>query len=285
MSIFALIYSCGLIPVEKNNSLTSAEHVNDKIQNGESLQLIDVRTEYEYLHSHIPGALNIWRDDILKDGNKVDGMAMIKDELKELLSSLGVNHDDTIFLYDSRGNVDASRLWWMLKMYGHDKVALIDGGFIQWRLKGYEVTEGQEYYDPSRFVFLDEEKPEFLVSKSEVMATERQLVDTRSLEEFDGTMTKNGAVRAGHIPGAIRFDYVDMLDGGSFMFKSKEQILRLMAGKGISREKGIITYCHSGVRSALALFVFREIVGIEDVSNYDGSWIEWSRDESLPIEK
>ena len=200
------------------------------------------------------------------------------------MSALGINSNDSIYLYDAKGNVDASRLWWMLKLYGFDKVALIDGGFIQWRLKGFPVNEDLEFFEQASFILSDESTLNILASKDEVhFGRFEQIIDARSLEEYKGEIMKNGAVRGGHIPGAVRLDYTEVLDGGSFRFKSKEKMLRLLDSKGLSADKSTVVYCHSGVRSSLVAFVLTEIVGMQHVYNYDGSWIEWSQDESLPI--
>lgn len=286
VSMMLILASCGLLPDDQISTLVSVDQIARKMERGEKVQLIDVRTQEEYLHSHIKGARNIWRDDMIDYQSEVEGMAMKKEDLAELLSYLGISHEDSIYLYDSRGNVDAARLWWMLRMYGFDEVALIDGGFIQWRMRGHETVEGPERFKPATFVFLQETRPDLVTSKAAVSGGQfEQIIDARSLEEYTGEVTKNGAFRGGHIPGAVRFDYIDMMDGGSFKFKSREQVRGMLRAKGLSEEKSTVTYCHSGVRSAMALFVLTQIVGMEQVSNFDGSWIEWSEDESLPVEK
>lgn len=271
---------------EKTDSLVSVNLIAHKIEKGEKIQLIDVRTQDEFHHSHIPGARNIWRDDMIDYQADVEGMSMKKKDLAELMSYLGINHVDTLYFYDSRGNVDAARLWWMFKLYGHEKVALIDGGFIQWRLKGYQTKKGPERFKAGKFIFTGEEHPELLATKKEVASGRfEQIIDARSMEEYTGEVTKNGAFRGGHIPNAVRFDYMDMMNGGSFKFKSKEQLRGLLRSKGLSEELPTVTYCHSGVRSAMALFVLTEIVEMDKVANFDGSWIEWSEDETLEAVK
>lgn len=282
--LFSILSSCSMLE-EKNRSLVEVDEIFNKITSGIEIQLIDVRTEDEYYHSHIPGARNIQRSDMVNKDAEIEGLRIEKEKLEALLSALGINSNDSIYIYDAKGNVDAARLWWLLKLYGHDKVALINGGFIQWRFKNFETTEGFENIEPSFFLFSGKEYVGLLTEKESIAnGNFEQIIDARSVEEYSGEITKNGAIRGGHIPAAIRFDYMEMLDGGSFKFKPKEALLQLLEEKGLDPDVSTVTYCHSGVRSALALFALREIAGMKNVTNYDGSWIEWSRDEALPVE-
>lgn len=282
--LIPFVFSCGMFE-DKNRPLVEADEIYKKIKAGIKVQLIDVRTEDEYYHSHIPGARNIQRSEMENKYADIEGLRIEKEKLEDLLSALGINSNDSIYIYDAKGNVDAARLWWILKLYGYDKVALINGGFVQWRMKNFETAEEFENYEPALFVFSGNESPGLLTEKEDIVNGHfEQIIDARSLEEFSGEITKNGAVRGGHIPSAIRFDYLEMLDGGSFKFKSKEALLQLMEEKGLDADVSTVTYCHSGVRSALALFALSEIAGVETISNYDGSWIEWSSDETLPVE-
>lgn len=283
--LFITLNSCGFYEGGQNNSLVSVDVVSEKLRNREDVQIIDVRTEDEFLHGHIPSARNIWRNELVDTKSPIDGMRLPEKELETLLGQMGLNDKDSIFLYDASGNVDASRLWWLFKLYGFENVALIDGGFIQWRLKGYPVSETRVVYDQSVFTLPGKNNLTLVAEKSDIINSKfEQIIDARSSEEYNGDIMKNGAVRGGHIPGAVQFDYVEMLDGGSFKLKSTEEILALMKQKGLSPEKNTVIYCHSGVRSSMVLFALREILGMENVSNYDGSWIEWSQDESQAVE-
>ena len=248
------------------------------------MQIIDMRSEDEFLHGHIPGSRNIWRSDIQDSRAGVMGMRIGKEELKQLMRRFGIDHNDSLYIYDAKGNVEAARLWWLLNLYGYHKTALIDGGYTQWLVNGYKISSGPEFFDRSKFIFEGPEQPEMLAFKKDVMARKSDyLLDNRSEGEYTGKIMKNGAIRGGHIPGAIRLDYFDFMNGGQHTIKSKEEILGLLAQHRVSTEKSIINYCHSGVRSAYVTFVLREIVGMKNVSNYDGSWIEWSDDERLEI--
>ena len=108
----------------------------------------------------------------------------------------------------------------------------------------------------------------------------------RTREEFTGEIQKKGASRKGRIPTSILSDWANSIEySGDKTIKDPETIRKLLASKGITKDKNVIIYCHSGVRSAHTTFVLTQVLGFENVSNYDGSWIEWSFNESLPIEE
>ncbi len=282
-SMLISLFACS--DKKEGKSLVSVNSIHAKILSGKKLQLVDMRSEEEYHHSHIPGACNIYRSELTDFNHEIEGMRMPVDELAEFLGNKGLNSKDSIYIYDAKGNVEAARLWWMLKLYGFEKTALIDGGFIQWRMKGYTEVEGMENIQMNNFRFPGKLNKNILASKKEIAEGKyEQIIDARSMDEFDGSITKNGAFRAGHIPGAVRFDYYDMIEGGEMTFKKESKLLEMLNERGLSSEKTTVVYCHSGVRSAMALFVLKEIVGMKDVANYDGSWIEWSGDAKLDVE-
>jgi thiosulfate/3-mercaptopyruvate sulfurtransferase len=111
------------------------------------------------------------------------------------------------------------------------------------------------------------------------------LLDARSADEFSGNALKAGAKKAGRIPGSIHIDWAEAIDyDGSHTFKPREELERIYAKLGADREDTIVVYCHSGVRSSHTTFVLTELLDYKHVLNYDGSWIEWSYDDGLPIE-
>ena len=124
-----------------------------------------------------------------------------------------------------------------------------------------------------------------MADKEQIVANDyQQLIDARSEAEYNGDVMKNGAIRSGHIPGAVLCDYYEIFSSAELTMKSKEELKKLMKRKKLSARDKTIVYCHSGVRSAFVTFALTEIAGMDMVSNYDGSWIEWSSDESLPVE-
>lgn len=250
---------------------------------------IDLRKADEYKMGHIANARSVWRSDIQNTSLPYGGMRAEKETLEELLSSLGVASNHKIIVYDEKGNVDAARLWWMLQLYGHEQSYLFNGGLTGWKEAGYALDTAAPSFLPSQFEFSDAPKSEWLATKEDVLELQSQangfILDTRSEKEFTGEEMKNGAFRAGHIPSAVWIDYCKALYyDGNQEFRNLEELEELYASAGFTKDAPIIVYCQSGVRSAHTTFVLRELLGYTNVKNYDGSWIEWSYYEELPIE-
>ena len=264
-----------------------------KIQNsGIPWLVIDVRPKMYFSLGHIPGAFNLWRPDYEADNDEYpfSGMRASPEKMEQLLSSLGVTSDTLLVLYDGQSNLDSSRLWWILKLYGHHRVVLLDGGLSAWKESGHKVALG--YSTPpvtkkSQYHFEHgQAKPEWLAELSDVQNLQKDgrtiLLDVRSHSEITGKQKVSGAFRRGRIPGSLWFQYDQVM--GDEGFYSRQQLQELFSRAGIAPETGIIVYCHSGVRSANTLFVLKELLNYPNVKNYDGSWIEWSYHNELPAD-
>lgn len=249
---------------------------------------IDVRKPAEYASGHIPGAIQMYRADYTSKDFAYKGMKIDREAMAHMLGQKGIRSSDTLVVYDAHGNVDASRVWWLLTQYGHPHVVLLNGGLTAWVQHGGILDTASAQLSPQIFRFTEQQDTTMGISMDDVIAalqdTNVIIVDTRSWEEFTGAMMKAGAVRAGHIPGSVWCDYIYTLQyTGDYTFKPKADLERLMAEKNITPDKTIITYCHTGVRSALMLFVLQEILDYPSVYNYDGSWVEWSHHDTLPV--
>lgn len=249
---------------------------------------LDVRELADYQKGHIAGAVQIYRADFQSTAYDYKGMMPAKSELEAMLSAKGISPSDTILLYDQYGNVNAARLWWLLKQFGHEQMALLHGGFTLWSALELPIDTLTPEKMAKAYFFRGEGIPTINISKEEVLAAidnpDYIIVDTRSWEEYTGETQKSGASRAGHIPGSIWCDYIYTLNyDGDYTFKSLPELRQLFADKGITPDKKIITYCHSGVRSALSLYVLQELLHYPEVRNYDGSWVEWSYYPELPV--
>jgi len=254
-----------------------------------SFVFIDLRKADEYRTGHIANARAVWRSDIQNLSLPYGGMRAEKQPLEELLGSLGIGTNNKIIVYDEKGNVDAARLWWMLHLYGHDQAYLFNGGLTAWKGAGYNLDTTAQSFSKRQFEFSDTPKNEWLASKEDILEMQSQgkgfILDTRSEKEFTGEEMKNGAFRAGHIPSAVWVDYCKALYyDGNQEFRNLGELEELYASAGLTKDAPIIVYCQSGVRSAHTTFVLRELLGYTNVKNYDGSWIEWSYFEELPIE-
>ncbi|MDA9564307.1 rhodanese-like domain-containing protein, partial [Flavobacteriales bacterium] len=182
----------------------------------------------------------------------------------------------------------AARLWWILKIYGHKKISLLNGGLSQYRqLGGALVTEVTES-NPGNFTFVG--KGVGLEAKRQLVASvlNREgwtIIDARSIEEYLGQVYSKNCKKKGRIPGSMPIDWSYGVDyHGNQKFKAVGELSKMFAAKGITSDKNVITYCRSGVRSAHTTFVLTELLGYPNVYNYDGSWLEWSGIDALPVE-
>lgn len=246
------------------------------IINHDSIVIVDIRKPIHYSEQHLPKAINIWRTEI--ENNKYPFSGMMADEtyLENVLGEKGISSDQFLVLYDDRQGCEAARLWWVLNYYGHKRMAILNGGLKAWKEVG-TLTSVQDQHLPRTFTFPEVVNHNSLARLEDISNsyTELSLVDTRSKEEFSGVILKNGASDKGRIPGSIHLDWMNAVDAQSGKFKSIDD-LKLIYAEVLNSTKPIVTYCHSGVRSAHTYFVLTELLGLSNVRNFDGSWVEWS---------
>lgn len=258
----------------------SLVEVEDAINAESNWKLIDLRKPEEFEQGHIRGAQNVWRTDITDTSYQYGGMMPTQLHMEQLLSRLGISPSDTIIIYDQKAECDAARLWWILKFYGHQHVRLLNGGLAAWKASGNELVTNQILGEISNYRFQSKPDSNLLALFTLVQSIDtstRILLDTRGKEEYSGEFHKNGAAYPGHIDGAVNLDWAMAVDyDGSQKFLPIDTLKARYAAIGIDGTKPVITYCHSGVRSAHTLFVLTELLGYCNINNYDGSWIEWS---------
>ncbi len=251
---------------------------------------VDVDTT-AYDTGHMPGAVGWnWQRDT-QDTLRRD--IPDKAALETLLSRSGISNDTTIVLYGDNNNWFATYAFWLLTMYGHEKLRLMDGGRRKWVEEGRPLTTDAPQITPTRYATnginyrLRALRP--FVEES-LNSTARALVDVRSAGEFSGellappNLPQEGAQRGGHIPGAINIPWVQAVaeDG---TFKSYNELSKLYGSQGITADKEIIAYCRIGERSSHTWFVLHYLLGYPNVRNYDGSWTEWGSAIGVPIER
>lgn len=273
----------------QSDALVSTEWA-DAHKNDPNVQLVEVDVDNSaYESGHIEGAI-AWNwttqlnDDVRRD-------ILSPEQMAELLGKSGITPDTTVVLYGDNNNWFAAFAYWQLKMFGHDKVKLINGGRVKWEQENRSYTtevpsvEKTDYPVKASDPSLRALQPD--VAKA--LNTATALVDVRSPQEFTGEviappgMTET-AQRGGHIPGAANIPWkLATNDDGTF--KSAEELKELYSEKGVTPDKDVITYCRIGERSAHTWFVLHELLGYKNVRNYDGSWTEWGSMVGVPIEK
>ena len=254
----------------------------------EGLRIIDFRTMPEYEEGHIPGALQMWRSDIENAASPVKGMMASREDMEALLSGLGLRDSDTLILYDANAGCDAARLWWVLQVYGFDKVRLLNGGLHAWNDARGPLTSLQPVLEPGAFRLPEQGRPELLIQVDSLAMSlageDFLIIDARSEVEFSGERKKSGAARAGRIPGSHHRDWAGAVNYHSDKkFMSPEQLQKVYGLLPEQRDKEVIVYCHSGVRSAHTAFVLTQLLGYPRVRNFDGSWIQWSAIDTAQV--
>ena len=244
-----------------------------------------------YDDGHIAGAVKLhWRDDLQ---NVLVRDVVSKDAFEELMGERGIANDTTVVLYGDKNNWFAAYAYWYLKVYGHEDVRLLDGGRQKWIEEGRELTV--RIPAPARASYQAGERDEAIrVRRDDVLTglgdPAIALVDVRSPQEFSGELVappgyeQEGASRAGHIPGAQSIPWASAVrDDGTF--RDADELLELYSSRGVTADKEVRAYCRIGERSAHTWFVLRELLGYENVKNYDGSWTEWGNLVDVPIER
>jgi thiosulfate/3-mercaptopyruvate sulfurtransferase len=260
-----------------------------------NIRIIEVSEDFLlYEQGHIPGSVKIdWHTNLQREDIRdfIDAAAFEK-----LVGDFGISNDTTVVFYGDKNNWWAAYAFWFFKYNGHQKAVLMNGGRAKWVAEGKPLQKETPshaatkysvgYRDASIRAFM----PDVLKHLLEVGAGRGALVDVRSPDEYSGKLThmadypQEGALRAGHIPGAISQPWAQTVNPDG-TFKSFEDLSAMYGGKGVTADKDVIAYCRIAERSSHTWFILKYLLGYEKVRNYDGSWTEWGNVVGVPIEK
>ncbi|HKV45709.1 MAG TPA: sulfurtransferase [bacterium] len=264
-----------------------SEHLNDP-----TVRVVEVSEDLTlYGQGHIPGAGHFNWQTQLQDPVRRDWVS--KAQFEQLLGAQGVGNDTTVVLYGDKNNWFATYTFWLFKIYGAERVKILNGGRGKWIAEGRPLTTEVPAFPRAAFrareadlsirAFRDQVLERF--GKPTVA-----LVDVRSPQEFAGELIampaypQEGAQRGGHIPTAQNISWTqNVRDDGTF--KAADELRALYQGKGITPDKEVIAYCRIGERSSHTWFTLKYLLGYPTVRNYDGSWTEWGSLVGVPIEK
>lgn len=244
----------------------------------------DPRAEYDA--EHIPGAVFFDIDEIADTDNPLPHMVPSPEKFSSRMRKLGLGDGNRIVVYDSLGIVSAARAWWLLRLFGHQDVAILDGGLPKWKAEGRPVDDlpvkpAERHFTSRINSFLVREKDQ--VARN-VDQKREQVLDARSAGRFDGTEPEPRAgLRGGHIPGSKNLPFTALLNDPDKTFRQAEELNAAFSGAGIDLKKPVITSCGSGITACVLAFGLH-LLGHQRVAVYDGSWTEWALDEELPVE-
>ena len=241
------------------------------------------RTAYE--QGHIPGAVFAdLIDDLSDPDSRLRFTLPSASRFAEAMSRYGVGEGTRVVLYSTNTPHWAARVWWMLRKFGFDDAAVLNGGWKKWTMEGRSTSTEPGSYPPARFVARP--RPGLFVDKDAVRQSmtdgDKIIVNALTLEQHRGT-GGNDYGRAGHIPGSVCVPTRSLLNTETDCFRPAPELRALFADAGVTGERPVITYCGGGIAAsgdALAL----ALIGIEDIAVYDASLQEWAKDESLPME-
>jgi thiosulfate/3-mercaptopyruvate sulfurtransferase len=250
------------------NLIVTTEWLNQHLEDAD-LRVLDVRPIESYQEGHLPGAFQIDLADLTCTLKGVQGLLLPAERFAQEMGRLGVGRDSMVVIYDDSWGLVAARVLWSLIRYGHERVAVLNGGWDRWRHEEQPWTTETTLPQPTQFIArtVEEQFADRDWLLRHLHASDVVLLDTRSQGEF----------LQGHVPDAIRWDWVNAVPMDSWdTMRPAEELLAELNGAGVTPDKEIVTYCHSGVRAAHSYLVLRHL-GYPRVRLYDGSWLDWSQ--------
>jgi thiosulfate/3-mercaptopyruvate sulfurtransferase len=239
----------------------------------------------DYDAGHIPGAVYFDIDDVAQPETSLPHMIPSAERFAEKMGERGISNDDRVVVYDANGLSSAGRAWWLLRLFGHDNVALLDGGLPKWKHEGRPLETATPAVPKRQFTARF--KPEMVRDKAAVIANvtskNELVVDARSAGRFDGSAEETWpGRRRGHIPGSRNLPFDLVTDPQTKQLKDAEALKKLFDEAGVPLDARIVTSCGSGVTACAVAFALH-LIGHPGAAVYDGSWSEWGLPDGPPI--
>ena len=243
----------------------------------------DASAEFE--QAHIPGARFFDIDRVADHSNPLPHMLPDPAAFADAVGALGVGSGDRVVVYGGRGLIASARVWWTFRVFGHDRVAVLDGGLAKWRKEGRPVESGRPVPTPRRFAAAYHE--DLVADLARVRAVlgrrDAQIIDARSRGRFTATEPEiRPGLRGGHIPGSLNLPYNELFRADDDAMLPADQVRGAFTRAGLDPGGPVVATCGSGVSAAvLALALYR--LGRRDAAVYDGSWTEWGGRADTPV--
>jgi len=240
----------------------------------------------EYQAAHIPGAVHFDIDTVSDKSSPLPHMMPTPGDFATAVGTMGIGNQHKVVVYDSAGLLSGPRVWWMFRVFGHDDVALMQGGFRKWQAEGRPVTSDATDHPPADFQasFREGMVKSLEDVRQSLLSGDEHVVDARAANRFAGSEPEfRQGVEAGHIPSSANLPYGEIVDAETGTYRDAETLSATFAAAGID-ERPVITTCGSGV-SACILGLGMHLLGNENWSVYDGSWTEWGSTADTPKAK
>lgn len=241
----------------------------------------------EYAEAHIPGAVYFDIDEIADAASDLPHMLPSPEKFASRVRELGLGDGNRIVVYDGAGLFSAARVWWMFRVFGHDDVAVLDGGLPKWVAEGRPVEAlapmPRERHFTARMNTLMVRDIEQV--RANIEGGREQVLDARSAERFAGRAPEpRKGLRGGHIPNSLNLPYGELLDPATGTMLPAEALAARIGAAGVDMSKPVVTTCGSGVTAAI-LYLGLHLLGHAELALYDGSWTEWGGREDTPVER
>jgi thiosulfate/3-mercaptopyruvate sulfurtransferase len=241
----------------------------------------------EFVEGHIPGAVFFDIDEVCDKTTTLPHMLPQPEQFSAEARKLGLGDGTRIIVYDGAGLFSAARVWWMFRVFGHEDVAILDGGLPKWRREGRPLESGEPSPRPRHFTARVNNAliRDLRQMMANVATKAEQVADTRPEDRFYTKVPEpRPGVRGGHIPGSVNIPYTSLIDPETKTFLPAEGLQAILQKAGIDMSRPVTTTCGSGVTASILAFAL-DLLGHGYVSVYDGSWAEWGARTDTPVER